>query len=368
MSELSGNKLSLSSHPHPQPPLQPHRCLDYKCCVCVFTAAARQGKLGLQGPLGSQRVGGLVEPAPWNSGQESKPGHHWGPGPRARLGTGVRFGVQAGGSLKPAPSFALSSGSGDLPSPHRPHSSAGTFAAPSGPPQPRGRRCGRPPSSGSRAAPWPAELEPPTVLPEAGCAAEAPRGSPRPGLGGWRVPGAGSYFYKMSQRAWEDEPAPGPIVWARPGRGTPRAIPSAPKGAKTARRREQSTPDPGRGVGGAGAERGGAWAGLRGAELGARGRGGLEAAAAAAAQGLRGQKQQRHPGKPAPPPAPPRRAPGAGAGAAPQRGPGQRRASEHHAAGRGSRGSGRSSGARPGDPQSEPGPEEDSRRQHPASQ
>lgn len=65
-----------------------------------------------------------------------------------------------------------------------------------------------------------------------------------PGLGGRGVPGAKSYFYKLRQPAGEEEPAPGPIVWARRGRGTPKKIPSAPKGAKTAHRAEQSTPEP----------------------------------------------------------------------------------------------------------------------------
>lgn len=317
----------------------------------LYTHGHRQPeKSGPPGCPGLQSGGSRVEPL--DLGQESEPGHHGGPGPRAppRAQGRARPGwAQAPGAGSQRPLFP-SRGSGGLTPP--PSLPSGTLPPPRATPSPSG--------DGALPVPLRTGRRP---RPQSGDHGPAPRGWPRrarqrsrPAAGGRGVPGARGYFCRMRQPAGEEAAAPAHCPGAARGAaGGTRGHFERPKGAKTALgagnpcRAAVAGAGPGAGPwGGAGPE--------------GRSRAPSRRCRLAAARGLRGQRAAAPvatPGNPRPP-APPRRARQRQRerprGAA--QGRGEHRAPEPRAGPRRGPGSGRSAGRGGREPQSEPGPAE----------
>lgn len=176
-----------TSPPPPQPMVQMLGPCRQPC--------RQAGKAGPPAILGTDW--GLPCAVAWRSPlelrQESEPGLREDQGPgqracewkRAQAGYSGALGVQAGGSLKPAPSFPSSWGLET--GPYRPNSPGGTLTPPPGAPHSQAGRCPPLPHFGFRAAAAPAEREPRTRSPKQVVPppppAMAPRGSRRRGVG-----------------------------------------------------------------------------------------------------------------------------------------------------------------------------------------
>lgn len=278
-SELSGaNRVSLS------------RSLD----VCI--AAARQEKLGLRGTPGTglrpKCGGGPVEPLGALAGKRARASR------RARVldtAQGARVETRPGWLTADSALLSPLLGVGEPDPP--PSLSGGALSPPPRTlPSPSGRAAPARLALDSEPRQSPRSLDPQTRSPRP--AAPPMAASRWPGIWGRGVPGAGSYFYKMRQWAEEEEPAPGPIVWALRGRGRRRRFRKLRRARKRPAARGGPRPTQGRGRGGAI----GAGRGPRGAEPGALpplqagGGGGGEGTAGTA----RRPRRQQQPGKPTP--------------------------------------------------------------------